>query len=254
MRDGAGRELLLEGRLSGTAGNVFVLALLAGFVASVAMVLAFAAAFVAAVILGQLPVPLLSTWFRGLTSNALIDTAQPNLYAATAIFFVGGLIWALLYGLIFERRLSGPAWKRGVTFAMVPWLFSLLVFMPLVGGGFLGIGLGAGPLPIVGNLILHAVYGAVLGTVWGSAESFLDEPLLSAPGEDLQASRISELGAARGLGIGLALGVIVGVIGAMLVPQATGAQGLGMNPLAMIVAVGLTGAAFGGFVGSLSAS
>ena len=59
---------------------------------------------------------------------------------------------------------------------------------------------------------------------------------------------------ARGLGIGLALGVIVGVIGAMLVPQATGAQGLGMNPLAMIVAVGLTGAAFGGFVGSLSAS
>src|SRR5919199_4615134 len=168
MRDGAGRELLLEGRLSGTAGNVFVLALLAGFVASVAMVLAFAAAFVAAVILGQLPVPLLSTWFRGLTSNALIDTAQPNLYAATAIFFVGGLIWALLYGLIFERRLSGPAWKRGVTFAMIPWLFSLLVFMPLVGSGLLGIGLGAGPLPILGNLVLHVVYGAAFGGFVGS--------------------------------------------------------------------------------------
>jgi hypothetical protein len=254
MRDGAGRELLIEGRVSGTAGNVVVLALLAGFVASVAMVLAFAPAFVAAVILGRLPVAVLASWFRGLTSNALIDIAQPNLYTATAIFFAGGVIWALLYGLIFERRLSGPAWKRGVTFAMVPWLFSLLVFMPLVGGGFLGLGLGAGPLPILGNLILHVVYGAVLGTVWGSAESFLDEPLLSAPGEDLQASRISELGAARGLGIGLALGVIVGVVGAMLVPQATGAQGLGMNPLAMIVAVGLTGAAFGGFVGSLSAS
>src|ERR687885_1182782 len=89
MRDG--RELLLDGRLSGAAGNVFVLALLAGFVASVAMVLAFAAAFVAAIILGQLPVSFLSAWFRGLTSNALIDTAQPNLYAATAIFFVGGL-------------------------------------------------------------------------------------------------------------------------------------------------------------------
>ncbi len=254
MRDGAGRELLLDGRLSGTAGSVLVLALLAGFVASVAMVLAFAAAYVAARILGQLPVPFVAAWFRGLTSNPFIDTAQPNLYTATAIFFVGGLIWALLYGLVFERRLSGPAWKRGVTFAMIPWLFSLLVFMPLVGGGVLGIGLGAGPLPIAGNLILHVVYGAVLGTVWGSAESFLDEPLLSGPGEDLQASRISELGAARGLGIGLALGVIVGVIGAMLVPQATGAQGLGMNPLAMIVAVGLTGAAFGGFVGSLSAS
>jgi hypothetical protein len=254
MRDGPGRELLLDGRLSGAASNHFVLALLAGFVASVAMVMAFAAAFVAAVVLGGLPVPLLATWFRGLTSNALIDVAQPNLYAATAIFFVGGVIWALLYGLVFEPRLSGPAWKRGVKFAMVPWLFSLIVFLPVIGGGFLGLGLGAGPLPVVGNLILHVVYGAVLGTVWGSAESFLDEPMLTRPGEDLQASRISELGAARGLGIGLALGIIVGVIGAMLLPQATGAQALGMNPLAMIVAVGLTGAAFGGFVGSLSAT
>ncbi len=56
------------------------------------------------------------------------------------------------------------------------------------------------------------------------------------------------------MGIGLALGVGLGLVGAMLVPQVTGAQGLGMNPLAMIVAVGLTGAAFGGFVGSLSAT
>src|SRR5438067_3525357 len=212
MRDGAGRELLLDGRLSGTAGNVFVLALLAGFVASVAMVMAFAVAFVAAVILGQLPVPLLSTWFRGLTSNALIDVAQPNLYAATAIFFVGGLIWALLYGLIFERRLSGPAWQRGVMFAMVPWLFSLLVFMPIVGGGFLGIGLGAGPLPILGNLVLHAVYGAVLGTVWGSAESVIDDPRWLPYAEDLQAGRLSEAGAARGMLVGLAAGGVRGIV------------------------------------------
>jgi hypothetical protein len=43
------------------------------------------------------------------------------------------------------------------------------------------------------------------------------------------------------------------VIGAALVPQFTGMQGGSLNPLAMVVAVGLTGAAFGGFVGSLSA-
>ena len=248
-----GRELLLQGRV-GVAGNTFVLALLSGFVASVAMVLAFAVAFVAAVVLSHLPIPLLATWFQGLTSNPFIDIAGPNLYAATAIFFVGGLIWALLYALVFEQRVQGKAWERGVRFAMIPWLFSLLVFMPLVGGGFLGFSLGAGPLPIVGNLILHVVYGAVLGVTWGSAESFIDEALHTSAGEDLQASRVSELGAARGMGVGLALGVGLGLVGAMLVPQLTGAQGLGMNPLAMIVAVGLTGAAFGGFVGSLSAT
>jgi hypothetical protein len=250
MKDGG--QVLLQARVG--AANAFVLALLAGFVASVAMVFAFAVAFVAAVVLGNLPVPTLADWFRGLTSNAFINIAQPNLYAATAIFFVGGVIWAALYGLVFEPRLSGSAWERGVRFALVPWLFSLIVVLPLVGGGFLGFSLGAGPLPILGNFILHVVYGAVLGLVWGSAESFVDEPMLASDGEDLQASRVSEAGAARGLGVGLALGIVLGLIGAMLVPQLTGAQGLGMNPLAMIVAVGLTGAAFGGFVGSLSAS
>jgi uncharacterized protein DUF6789 len=249
VKDG---QLLFPGRA--IAASTVTLALLAGFVASVAMVLAFAVAYAAALALGHLPVPILAGWFQGLTNNPLIDTAGPNLYAATAIFFVGGLIWALLYGLVFEPRLHGSAWRRGLRFALIPWLFSLAVFMPLVGGGILGISLGAGPLPILGNFVLHAVYGAILGTVYGTAESVFDRPLHRGQSEDLLAGRIAELGAARGMGIGLALGVALGVIGAALVPQFTGMQGGSLNPLAMVVAVGLTGAAFGGFVGSLSAS
>lgn len=228
--------------------TVVVLALLAGFIASVAMVLAFAVAYVAALVLSRLPIPVLAGWFHALTSNQLIDVAAPNLYAATAVFFVGGLVWALLYALVFEARLHGPAWQRGVKFALIPWLFSLIVFMPLVGGGLLGFGLGAGPLPIVGNLILHAVYGAVLGLVSGSAESVIDDPRGQPNTEDLQAGRLSELGAARGLVIGLVLGAVLGLLGAYLVPQPP------TNPLAIMVAVSLSGAAFGGFVGSLSTS
>ena len=204
-------------------------------------------------VLGRLPVPILAGWFRGLTNNPLIDTAGPILYAATAVFFLGGLVWALLYGLIFEPRLHGPGWMRGLRFALIPWLFSLAVFLPLVGGGIFGLNLGAGPLPLLGNLILHAVYGTILGTVYGTAESVFDRPLHRGQSEDLLAGRLAELGAARGMGIGLALGVALGVVGAALVPQLTGMQGGSVNPLAMVVAVGLTGAAFGGFVGSLSA-
>src|SRR3981081_3896048 len=157
MKDG---QVLFSSRVS--AASALALALLAGFVASVGMVLAFGVAFAAALVLGRLPVPILSDWFRGLTNNALIDTAGPNLYAATAIFFFGGLLWSMLYGLVFEPRLSGAYWERGVKYALIPWLFSLVIFMPLVGGGLLGMGLGAGPLPVLGNLILHAVWGAIL--------------------------------------------------------------------------------------------
>jgi Family of unknown function (DUF6789) len=244
VKDG---QLLVVDRPS-SRGTSVVLALLAGFIASVAMVLAFAVAFVAAVVLSHLPVPVLAGWFHALTSNQLIDVAAPNLYAATAVFFVGGLVWALLYALVFEARLRGPAWQRGVTFALIPWLFSLIVFMPLVGGGLFGFGLGAGPLPIIGNLILHAVYGAVLGVVSGSAESVIDHPQGQPYSEDLQAGRRSEIGAARGLLIGLGVGLVLGLLGAYLLPQSS------TNPLAIMVAVSLSGAAFGGFVGSLATS
>src|SRR5712691_8738438 len=203
------------------------------------MVLAFALAFATALVLGRLPLAIVAGWFQGLTNNALIDTAGPNLYAATAIFFIGGLIWALLYAVVFEPRLQGSAWMRGVRFALIPWLFSLAIVIPLVGGGILGLRLGAGPLPIVGNLILRAVgggilglglaagplpivgnltlravYGAIFGTVYGTAESVFDRPLHRGGSEDLLAGRLAELGAARGMGIGLALGVVLGVIGA----------------------------------------
>ena len=175
MKDG---QLLLSSRAS--AASALALALLAGFVASVGMLLAFGVAFAAALVLGRLPLPVISDWFRGLTNNALIDTAGPNLYAAAAIFFLGGILWSMLYGLVFEPRLKGRSWERGVKFALIPWLFSLVIFMPLVGGGLLGMGLGAGPLPVLGNLILHAVWGAILGVVYGSAESVFDRPLHKA--------------------------------------------------------------------------
>jgi len=242
-------QLLIPIDRGAVSSTRVAVAILAGFVASVGMVMAFAIAYVAALLLSRMPVPLLSDWFRGLTTNRVIDAAGPNLYAAISMFFVGGVIWALLFVFAFEPRLRVNAWERGVRFALVPWLFSLVVFMPLIGGGLLGIGLGAGPLPVIGNLILHLVYGAVLGAVWGSAESVIDRPLHAAYTEDLQVGRLSELGAARGLGLGLAVGVLVGLVAMVIVPQA-----IGMNPLAVVVAIGLSGAAFGGFVGSLSLS
>jgi hypothetical protein len=243
VKDG---QLLVVERSAVSSSSV-VLALLAGFIASVAMVMAFAVAFVAALALSRLPVPVLAGWFEGLTHNQLIDATAPNLYAATAVFFAGGLIWALLYALIFEPKLQGPTWRRGMEFALIPWLVSLAIFVPLLGGGFLGLSLGAGPLPVLGNLVLHVLYGIVLGVVWGSAESVVDYPRQPAYAEDLQASRTSELGAARGLAIGLIAGTLLGLLVAAVVSVAA------MNPLAIVVAIALTGAAFGGFVGSLAA-
>jgi hypothetical protein len=224
--------------------------LLAGFLASVAMVVAFSLAFVLALALSRLPLAALSDWCRGLTSNALIDMAKPNLYTALGVYFLGGLLWALLYGLFVDSRLSGESWARGVKFAVIPWAFSLVVFLPLVGGGFFGLSLGAGPLPIVGNAILHVVYGAVLGTVYGPiGDSVLDRPRHSATGEEIVEGPSSEIGAARGLLIGLGVGVVIGLLSVAALSET---QVLHLNPLSLVVPVALIGAAFGGLVGSLT--
>jgi len=227
-------------------------AFVAGFVASVMMVVAFAAAFVVMLVLGAWPLPIVGDWFRGLTSNSLIDIARPNLYVAAAVFLAGGLLWALLYGLVFEPRLQGPGWQRGVTFALIPWLVSLAVFLPLVGGGPLGLSLGAGPLPALGNLILHVVYGAALGAIYGAVDS-MEERSVTPDTEDVLSGARSQVGAARGILVGLAIGIAVGLLTA-LVPQLTGSNALGVNPLALGLAMALIGASFGALVGSLQAS
>jgi hypothetical protein len=249
-------QLLTPGRAERLAGATLVLALsrafVAGFVASVTMLLAFATAFVAMLALGNMPLPIVGDWFRGLTSNTLIDVARPNLYVAAAVFLVGGLLWALLYGLVFETRLQGPGWQRGMLFALIPWLFSLVVFMPLVGGGLLGLSLGAGPLPALGNLILHMVYGAALGAIYGAVDS-MEERSVTPDSEDVLSATRSQIGAARGILVGLAIGIGLGLLTA-LVPQFTGSHALGMNPLALGLAMALIGASFGALVGSLQAS
>jgi hypothetical protein len=227
-------------------------AFVAGFVASITMVVAFAVAFVVMLSVGGLPLPVVGDWFRGLTSNLLIDVARPNLYVAAAVFLAGGLLWALLYGLVFESRLRGPGWQRGVQFALIPWLFSLVVFLPLVGGGFLGLSLGAGPLPVLGNLILHVVYGASLGAIFGAVDS-MEERSYTPDNEDVMSVSRSMVGTARGILIGLAIGIGLGLL-ATFAPQLTGSTALGANPLSLSLALALIGAAFGALVGSLQAT
>jgi hypothetical protein len=170
------------------------------------------------------------------------------MYVAAAVFLAGGLLWAVLYGVLFEPRLNGRGWQRGVMFAMIPWLFSLVVFLPLVGGGFLGLSLGAGPLPVIGNLILHVVYGAALGGIYGAVDSMEERSVRPDDDDVLSASR-SQVGAARGILVGLAVGVGLGLLSA-LAPQLTSS----MNPLALGLALALIGASFGALVGSLQAS
>ena len=74
---------------------------------------------------------------------------------------VGGALAALA-----EPRLRGSAGVRGLGFALVPWLTSGLLYLPLIGAGPFGLALGAGWLPILGEAVRCAIFGISLGVLY----------------------------------------------------------------------------------------
>lgn len=49
-----------------------------------------------------------------------------------------GLGMALLYGMAIEPALPGPAWRKGVIYAVVVWVANAVVILPWLGEGFAG--------------------------------------------------------------------------------------------------------------------
>ena len=76
------------------------------------------------------------------------------------------MLWAVVYAMVFEPRRRGRAAARGLQFALLPWLFMMLVVFPVLGTGAFGLALGAGLIPAAGELLRHAIYGVTLGSVY----------------------------------------------------------------------------------------
>jgi hypothetical protein len=82
-------------------------------------------------------------------------------------FFVGVVLWGPLYAWI-DPKSTYPHWFIGMMFASGVWLGVMLIIMPVVGAGVFGLELGI--VTPTATLILHWIYGAVLGGVFGSSK------------------------------------------------------------------------------------
>jgi uncharacterized membrane protein YagU involved in acid resistance len=82
------------------------------------------------------------------------------------IHFVIGMLLALLYAAVFDRRLPGPALGRGLLYGVLVFVAAQLVFMPLVGGGVFSRG---DTELLAGSLLGHLVYGGLTGWIYGGS-------------------------------------------------------------------------------------
>jgi hypothetical protein len=193
-------------------------------------------------------------WLWQLTHNDVVSFGRASPALAIAGHVVLGIVWAIIYGRFFEARLSGPGWRRGMLFSLLPWLFSLLILLPAAMFDQLEVALSAGPLPPLGNLVLHLVYGFTLGQLYDSSA---DEPALAEDAvyeEPLERAAVehSEDFGAAGILVGAIVGAAVGVGLAVVLPPTLPNIDFGGWSVALAVGGILAGGAVGGIVGSFA--
>jgi hypothetical protein len=186
----------------------------------------------------------LQIWLAALISNTVTEIATFNLALAIAIHLVAGIGWAIVYAGFVEPRVSGTGLQRGVKFGLIPWVLSIVVFFPVVGAGFFGAEIGAGPLPVLGNLILHLIYGAALGKIYAS-HAVWKEPISEVSSYNLQVLEVAH----RAMAIGLIPGAILGMLVAIVATSVFMAE----TDLVMAGVLGaVVGSAAGIWIGSLA--
>lgn len=84
-------------------------------------------------------------------------------------FMNGTIIFPLIYVFLLYQILPGGPTVKGTTWGVILWLLAQVMVMPMMGGGVFSSRMG-GMMTAAGSLIGHIIYGALLGSIGGSAE------------------------------------------------------------------------------------
>jgi len=78
-----------------------------------------------------------------------------------AHFLIGTVVWGVLFALLFELLPGRSAITKGIVFSIGAWLMMMIIVMPMAGAGLFGMGMGM--MAPVMTLVLHLIWGVVLG-------------------------------------------------------------------------------------------
>ncbi len=95
--------------------------------------------------------------------------SAPLIVGWIAHFMIGTLAWGGGFAVLYEMIPGGSPIKKGIVFGIVAWLGMMVAILPMAGAGFFGMNLGM--MAPVMTLVLHIIFGAVLGGVYASRGS-----------------------------------------------------------------------------------
>ena len=80
-------------------------------------------------------------------------------------FMIGMIAWGIGFAIVFNVLPGNSNLSKGINFGLAAWVLMMLVVMPMAGAGVFGLKLGM--MTPAMTLMLHVIYGAVLGFVFG---------------------------------------------------------------------------------------
>ncbi len=83
-----------------------------------------------------------------------------------AHFVIGTVAWGGGFAVLYEYIPGRSAIQKGIVFGIADWLGMMILIMPMAGAGLFGLGLGM--MAPVMTLVLHIIFGAVLGAIFAS--------------------------------------------------------------------------------------
>jgi len=132
--------------------NKIISGMLAGLVATVVL----SALMLAKAMMGLMPdVDVIAMLANQMGSGAALGWM--------AHFMIGIIGYGVAYALVFSNLPLGGHAIRGLLLGIVGWLGMMVMLMPMMGAGLFGTLMPSGMMVPVATLMLHAVFGIVLG-------------------------------------------------------------------------------------------
>lgn len=90
---------------------------------------------------------------------------EPNIVLGWVMhFMIGSVVWGGAFAVLNDALPPKTQLKKGIVLGIVAWFMMMIGPMPMGGAGLFGLNIG--PMAPVMTLILHVIFGVVLGTVY----------------------------------------------------------------------------------------
>ncbi|TAL97448.1 MAG: hypothetical protein EPN69_01100 [Rhodanobacter sp.] len=139
--------------------NVYLRGMIAGFVATVVL----SVLMLLKSMMGVMPGLDIAGMLAGMAHNMMGLPASPAV-GWMLHFLIGTVVWGIGFALLYKALPGGGPVVKGIVFGVLAWLAMMLIPMPMAGAGLFGMHLGM--MAPVMTLVLHLIWGAVLGATF----------------------------------------------------------------------------------------